>query len=136
MPLFDFRARNPQRDRDTDLGRLDRLLQLLRQLRTEVETERSGLAMRYEKAQLSAAFALEAFENGGSQDLSSKADDLALSMRRYHIRIVALEEQIAFVDRAEAEAKAFYDALMEPGSRQGRKDDNSISNNVAPTAHD
>lgn len=136
MPLFDFRARNPQRDRNTDLGRLDRLVKLLRQLRAEVETERSGLAMRYEKAQRSAAFALEAFENGGSKDLSSKADDLALSMRRYHARIAALEEQIAFVDCAETEAKAFYDALMARGSGNGMGDDNPISNNVAPPAHD
>lgn len=137
MPLFGFRTRNPQRDRDTDLGRLDRLFGLLRQLRAEAEAERSGLEARYEKAQASAAFALEAFDNGGGEELSSKADDLTLSMRRYHGRIANLEKQIAFMERTESEARAFYEALADPArENKGWGGDNSVSNNIAPPAHD
>lgn len=112
MALFSFRTRNPQRDRETDLGRLDRLLALYSQLRAEIDAERSGLQARYQQAQDSAAFALEAFENGDGDRLASKADELALAMRRYRTRIAALEGQAAYVQDAEAEARAFYDALV------------------------
>ncbi|WP_159588133.1 hypothetical protein [Chelativorans xinjiangense] len=137
MALLSFRTRNPQRDRDTDLGRIDRLVQFLRQLRAEIDAERSGLEARYEKAQTSAAFALEAFENGGSEGLSSKADDLTVAMQRYHARVAALEKQIAFMESAEMDAKAFHDALAsaDPEKRQGGTDSTS-SGNVAQPAHD
>jgi hypothetical protein len=111
MALFSFRTRNPQRDRETDLGRLGQLLGLLRRLQAEIEAEKSGLQARYRQAQDSAAFALEAFENGDGTDLSGKADELALSMRRYQARIAALEKQAAFIRNAETEATTFYDTL-------------------------
>ncbi|MCT7377839.1 hypothetical protein [Chelativorans salis] len=137
MALLSFRTRNPQRDRDTDRGRIDRLLQFLRQLHAEIDAERSGLEARYEKAQTSAAFALEAFENGGGEELASKADNLTVTMQRYHARVAALEKQIAFVEGAEMEARAFHDALsgVDPEKREGGTGSTS-SGNVAQPAHD
>lgn len=109
MALFGrFRVRDPQRDRKNDLGRRDRLLEVVRQIGAEIAAERAGLEARYVQAQDRAAFVLEAFENGGGEALSSEADELALAMRRYRARIAALEGQIVFLRKAEAEAAAFY----------------------------
>lgn len=136
MALFRFRTRNPQRDRATDLGRRDRLLQLLDQLHAEIEAERDGLQARYETAQASAAFALEAFENGDGEALSAKADDLSAAMQRYQERMAELESQAAFMKRAETEAKAFFDTLESRGAAENGRDRTVVSNNVASTAHD
>ncbi|MFC6489120.1 hypothetical protein [Nitratireductor sp. GCM10026969] len=136
MALLSFRTRNPQRDRATDLGRRDRLLQLLHQLHAEIEAERSGLQARYETAQTSAAFALEAFENGEGEALSAKADDLSTQMQRYQARIAALEGQAAFMRHAEMDAKAFFDAAENLDPMESDQNKNFGSNNVASTADD
>ena len=90
MALFGFRTRNPQRDRETDRARFERLLNLFGRLIAEIEAEYDGLKERYGRTQASAAFALDAFENGEGEELSAKADDLALAMRRYQALIAAL----------------------------------------------
>jgi hypothetical protein len=133
MALFGFRTRNPQRDRETDRARFVRLLKLFRQLLAEIGAEYDGLKGRYEQTQASAAFALDAFVNGDGQELSAKADDLALAMRRYQARIAALERQLAFVRNAEQETRTFHDALAAagPASEEG-----PASKYVAVTAHD
>jgi hypothetical protein len=111
MSLFGFSTRKPQRDRETDLGRFDRLSRHLHELRAEIDAEREGLRKRYREAQASAAFALEVYENGESAALSAKADELCVAMRRYDARIDSLEKQAAFMQGAEADARAFLDSL-------------------------
>lgn len=98
----DFRTRDPQRDRETDLNRLDRLIGLLQQLQAEVDAERSGLESRYSDAQSAAAYALDAFENGDGDDLAARADELSGHMRRYRERIEILGEQEGFLRDVEA----------------------------------
>lgn len=111
MALFGFWVRNPQRDRETDRGRFDRLSQLFLELQQEIEAERDGLHTRYERAQNSAAFALEAFENGDGGQLALKADTLADAIQRYGERLEALERQIEFMRAAKAEADDFCNTL-------------------------
>jgi chromosome segregation ATPase len=133
MALFSFRTREPQRDRETDRARFDKLLKLFQQLLAEIEAERDGLKSRYGQTQASAAFALDAFENGDGEELSAKADDLALAMRRYRVRIAALEGQLAFLQRSETEINAYYDTLV---TKCLEPKENSDSKNVAVTADD
>lgn len=103
----DFRTRDPRRDRETDLSRLDRLVGLLNQLQAEIDAERAGLADRYNEAQSAAAYALDAFENGDGDELSSRADELGRHTERYRMRIEALKVQEDFLRDTEARIHAF-----------------------------
>jgi hypothetical protein len=133
MALFGFRTRNPQRDRETDRARFERLLKLFGRLIAEIEAEFDGLKERYGRTQASAAFALDAFENGEGEELSAKADDLALAMRRYQARIAALERQLDFVRKAETQTRTFCDGLVAAGLAS---EEDLASKNIAATAHD
>lgn len=98
MALFSFRTRSPLRDQETDRARFERLRQFLDELRTEMESERTGLQNRYEKVTADAAFSQQALEDDrGGADISSKVDDLTNSMIRYSKRIAMLENEIAFI---------------------------------------
>lgn len=98
MALFSFRTRNPQRDRETDLGRVSRLSTLLDDLRVEMEREKVGLQDRYETVTMRAAFSQQALENERvGPEVSSEIDDLTETMIRYTKRIASLEKQIEFV---------------------------------------
>ena len=119
MALFNFRTRNPGRDRETDLGRFDRLLALYERMRSEMQRELDGLQRRYSEAQTSAAFAMAALENGDGGSLSSKVDDLSRNMERYDVRIEVLKAQIAFIERAENSAGTFLLTLDPDGADPG-----------------
>ena len=108
MALFRFRVRNPNRDRDTDTGRLQRLDQMLDELRMEIERERNGLRNRYEKLAADAAFSYQTLENDGpAPTISSKIDDMTDAMIRYTGRIQALERQIDFVNGLRGQVEEF-----------------------------
>lgn len=133
MALFNFRTRNPGRDRETDLGRFDKLLALYERMRSEMQRELDGLQRRYSEAQASAAFAMEALENGDGGSLSSKVDDLTSHMERYDVRINALKAQIVFIEQAESRAGAFLLALDPDGADPG---DTPPSRHLAAMAHE
>jgi len=98
MALFRFQIRNPNRDRETDAGRLRRLHRMLDDLRVEIERERTGLRDRHEKLAADAAFSYQALENDSvGPSMSSKIDDMTDTMILYNGRIQSLEKQIGFV---------------------------------------
>src|SRR4051812_22789914 len=98
MAFNRFRVRSPDRDRDVDRRRIQRLQQLLHELRAEMERERDGLRDRYDKVTANAAFsALALEEDRGSRGMSSEIGDMTNTMIHYASRIAALEGQINFV---------------------------------------
>lgn len=108
MALFRFQIRNPDRDRETDKGRLLRLHQMLDDFRVEIERERNGLRGRYEKLAADAAFSYQALENDSVEaSMSSKIDDMTDTMIRYTGRIQSLEKQIDFVIGLRGQVEAF-----------------------------
>ncbi|MGX7876420.1 hypothetical protein ACVDG5_030385 [Mesorhizobium sp. ORM6] len=92
--IFGFRSRDPARDRQTDIGRLDRLAKLFEQIAAEIEAEKAGLESRYRKTATNAAFLVEAMENGSaSQRRSSEVSALTKSILNCERRIAALSRQ-------------------------------------------
>ncbi|WP_274631340.1 hypothetical protein [Arvimicrobium flavum] len=108
MALFRFQIRNPNRDRETDASRLQRLHKVLDDLRLEIERERNGLRARHEKLAADAAFSYEALENDGAEvSMSAKIDDMTDTMIRYRRRIRSLEKQIGFVIALRGQVEVF-----------------------------
>lgn len=108
MALFRFRIRDPQRDREADLDRLQRLRQSLADIRSEMEHERRGLRDRYEKVMADAAFSQQMLEDErGSVGVSSKVDEMTGAMIRHTKRITLLQAQIDFVIDLERKAETF-----------------------------
>lgn len=92
--IFGFRSRDPARDRQTDVSRLDRLAKLFEQITAEIEAERDGLENRYRTKATNAAFLVEAMENGSVSDRrSSEVSALTKSILNYERRIAALSRQ-------------------------------------------
>ncbi|MFC3327231.1 hypothetical protein [Mesorhizobium cantuariense] len=92
--IFGFRSRDPARDRQTDVSRLDRLAKLFEQIAAEIESERAGLENRYRTKATNAAFLVEAMENGSASDRrSSEVSALTESILNCERRIAALSRQ-------------------------------------------
>jgi hypothetical protein len=92
--IFGFRSRDPARDRQTDVARLDRLAKLFEQIAVEIEAERTGLESRYRKTATNAAFLVEAMENGSTSDRRSfEVSALTESILNCERRIAALSRQ-------------------------------------------
>ncbi|MBZ9976181.1 hypothetical protein [Mesorhizobium sp. BR-1-1-10] len=92
--IFGFRSRDPARDRQTDVARLDRLAKLFEQIAAEIEAEKTGLESRYRKEATNAAFLVEAMENGFASDRrSSEVSALTQSILNSERRIAALSRQ-------------------------------------------
>lgn len=92
--IFGFRSRDPARDRQTDVARLDRLAKLFEQIAAEIEAEKTGLETRYRKDATNAAFLVEAMENGSASDRrSSDVSALTQSILNSERRIAALSRQ-------------------------------------------
>ncbi|TPM36160.1 hypothetical protein [Mesorhizobium sp. B2-3-4] len=92
--IFGFRSRDPARDRQTDVARLDRLARLFEQIAAEIDAEKTGLEARYRKEATNAAFLVEAMENGSASDRrSSEVDALTQSILNTERRIAALSRQ-------------------------------------------
>lgn len=98
MSLFRFRTRAGERDTQTDSARLGRLREWVARTRAEIEHERKGLRARYERAVADAAFAQQAFEEGGQDSgMSIRVDELTEAVMRYYERLAALDRQAAFL---------------------------------------
>ncbi|ADV09412.1 hypothetical protein LB559_07660 [Mesorhizobium sp. BR1-1-3] len=92
--IFGFRSRDPARDRQADVSRLDRLAKLFEQIAAEIEAERTGLENRYRTTSTNAAFLVEAMENGSASDKrSSEVSALTQSILNCERRIAALSRQ-------------------------------------------
>jgi len=92
--IFGFRSRDPARDRQADIARLDRLAKLFEQVAAEIEAEKIGLESRYRKTATNAAFLVEAMENGSASDRrSSEVSALTQSILNCERRIAALSRQ-------------------------------------------
>ena len=92
--IFGFRSRDPARDRQADIARLDRLAKLFEQIAAEIEAEKTGLESRYRKTATNAAFLVEAMENGSASDRrSSEVSALTESILNCERRIAALARQ-------------------------------------------
>ncbi|UVK43331.1 hypothetical protein BPNPMPFG_005113 [Mesorhizobium sp. AR07] len=92
--IFGFRSRDPARDRQNDVSRLDRLAKLFEQVTAEIEAERDGLENRYRTKATNAAFLVEAMENGSaSERRSSEVSALTKSILDCERRIAALSRQ-------------------------------------------
>lgn len=97
MRLFAFRTRRPERDRETDSERMRSLLAFLGELSTTIDRERNGLRNRLDRVRGNAAFSLEAWENGGGDVMSAKADAMTAAIKRCSERLAVLEGQAAFL---------------------------------------
>ncbi len=92
-----FRIRSADRDRETDIRRLDRLAEAAAVLHEEINRESDGLRRRYEEATRDAAFALEARETGsGQRKLDGRIDELTETVMKCEQRLRDLETQDAF----------------------------------------
>lgn len=110
MALLSFRVRSPERDRETDRDRQQRLHQLLSDIRAEMEREREGLRARYEKVTADAAFSQQALEDDSVDvAVSAKIDDMTEAMIRYTKRMASLETQIGFVTGIDRRIEQFFE---------------------------
>ncbi|TIO06677.1 hypothetical protein [Mesorhizobium sp.] len=108
--IFGFRSRNPARDRQTDISRLDRLARLLDQIAAEVDAEKNGLENRYRTKATNAAFLVEAMENGAtSSSRSSEVSELTKSILNYERRIAALSRQNELMKELRHSVAAIFD---------------------------
>jgi len=107
--LFGFRTRNPQRDRETDRERYERLESLLAEMAAQIAAERGGLERRYRESSANAGFLADAIDNeeaasGSSARLDAMTDDLINCERR----LAALSRQIAVVEDLRTRARSLF----------------------------
>lgn len=103
-----FLTRNPNRDRENDLARMNRLQQTLQQIGLELANERSGFEKRYLSASADAAFSQEIVEDRQDDGtLSARVDDLTTTLINYTRRIAMLDRQIAYLDGMQESLEAF-----------------------------
>ena len=115
--IFGFRSRDPARDRQTDISRLDRLAKLLDQIAAEIEAEKNGLENRYRTKATNAAFLVEAMENGAaSSSRSSEVSELTKSILNYERRIAALARQNELMKGLRHSLDAIFDESAQPSS--------------------
>lgn len=115
--IFGFRSRDPARDRQTDISRLDRLAKLLDQIAAEIEAEKNGLENRYRTKATNAAFLVEAMENGAaSSSRSSEVSELTKSILNYERRIAALARQNELMKGLRHSLDAIFDESAQRSS--------------------
>ncbi|PDQ18030.1 hypothetical protein CN311_26890 [Mesorhizobium sanjuanii] len=115
--IFGFRSRNPARDRQTDVARLDRLAKLFDQIAAEVEAEKSGLESRYRTKATNAAFLVEAMENGAASSSSSaEVSELTRSILNCERRIAALTRQNELMKDIRHSLDEIFDQSAQHGS--------------------
>ena len=115
--IFGFRSRDPARDRQADIARLDRLAKLFEQVAAEIEAEKTGLESRYRKTATNAAFLVEAMENGSaSQRRSSEVSALTQSILNCERRIAALSRQDGLMKELRHSLNMVFDAAGESDS--------------------
>ncbi|MCO5065957.1 MAG: hypothetical protein M9924_16300 [Rhizobiaceae bacterium] len=90
-----FRTRSPDRDRQTDAARLDRLIKAIDETSASVATELHGLEARYEATAANAAFLNEAIEDGEEpESKAASVDEMIETMERYRQRTGSLARQL------------------------------------------
>lgn len=113
--IFGFRSRNPERDRQTDIQRFDRLAKLFDQISAEIEAEKAGLENRYRSTAANAAFLVEAVENGSAS--TGKLSDVNAMTNA----ILNCERRIAELARQNGVMKDLrhsLDAIVDDGAAQ------------------
>ncbi|UCI19629.1 hypothetical protein FJ970_01225 [Mesorhizobium sp. B2-1-8] len=130
--IFGFRSRDPARDMQTDVARLDRLAKLFEQIAAEIDAEKTGLESRYRKEATNAAFLVEAMENGSASDRrSSEVSALTQSILNSERRIAALSRQggmmrefrhsldVVFHENGTADSPATVESARQTGAGRG-----------------
>jgi hypothetical protein len=108
VTLSRFRVRSPERDRESDTRRLQRLSQVITDLREEMVRERSGLQNRHDKITANAAFSQLALEEkSGDAGMSSKIGDMTDAMIHYTNRVSSLDSQIRFLSDLDQQVTQF-----------------------------
>ena len=108
-----FRSRSLRRDSETDQVRFDRVIQLVRNLRSEIHNEYNGLKQRHSNATISAASAQAASENEGNDSNSERIDELTREIIRYPKRLEKLDEQLRYFQQLEKEILRFKNIVTE-----------------------
>jgi hypothetical protein len=89
-----FRTRSPERDSETDIGRLSRMTAFLEQIAVEIAAEQAGLSTRYRDEVSDAGFLLAAMENDEVSGRSrARAEELTTSIMRCERRLETLSRQ-------------------------------------------
>ncbi|QPC89322.1 hypothetical protein [Mesorhizobium sp. INR15] len=115
--IFGFKSRNPARDRQTDVSRLDRLAKLFEQIGAEIEAERGGLENRYRTKATNAAFLVEEMENGSASDRRlSEVTSLTKSILNCEQRIAALSRQNGLIKELRHSLDMVFDEDGAPDS--------------------
>lgn len=106
--VFGFRTRHPDRDRQTDADRLQRVLDTLAAISLEIERERAGLEKRYGTVSADAAFLLEAIENEeGPRRDSARIGELTDNLQACERRMAALGKQLLFMEECRRSVERF-----------------------------
>jgi hypothetical protein len=93
-----FRTRSPNRDHETDKGRLSRMTAFLEQIAAEITKEQAGLSARYRDEVSDAGFLMAAMENDEVSGRSkSRAEELTRSIMGCERRLETLSRQAALM---------------------------------------
>jgi hypothetical protein len=93
-----FRTRSPERDHETDIGRLSRMTAFLEQIAAEIAAEQAGLSTRYRDEVSDAGFLLAAMENDEVSGRSrARAEELTTSIMHCERRLETLSRQAGFM---------------------------------------
>lgn len=96
-----FKVRNPIRDNETDMERVQRIEAVIRQIIGEVNAEKQGLERRYHKECMDAGFLVAAIENeGGSSQLTKRWDHLTSSILYCERRLEKLSRQGTLLEKS------------------------------------
>lgn len=97
--VFGFKTRNPDRDRQTDADRFQRVQEMLSGISEEMEREKAGLEKRYGAVAADAAFLFEALENEADPETDSgRITQLTSTLQSCERRIAALKKQMLFME--------------------------------------
>lgn len=109
--VFRFKTRNPDRDRQTDATRFQRIQDLLDEVSNEIGRERSGFEKRYGSVAADAAFLFEALENeAGSAKDADRIAGLTETLQACERRIAFLKKQNLFLKECRTTVQQFVDA--------------------------
>jgi hypothetical protein len=116
-----FRTRSPERDRETDIARVARMMTFLNQIAADIEAEKAGLETRYRNEVTDAGFLLAAVENEEASTRSTaRVEALTTSIMRCERRLDTLSRQadlmremVRFLERFVEQDQPQQDA-MEP----------------------
>ncbi|TKT69330.1 hypothetical protein [Aquamicrobium sp. LC103] len=105
---FGFKTRNPARDRETDMARLQRLAAAIQAISDEVAAEKTGLEKRYKAVAADAVFLDEAVGNDEvGQANSAKVDGMAATLINYERRVAELSRQLGSLEELQQYARKF-----------------------------